>query len=51
LEVENVPRMVKEVDKMLEIIRGKKFNETRFNRAIRIVLHVSEILTDNVDLD
>jgi hypothetical protein len=51
LEVENVPRMVKEVDKMLEVVRGKKFNETRFNRAIRIVLRIAEILTDNHDLD
>lgn len=41
MEIENVPRMVKEVDKMLEIVRGKKFNETRFNRAVRIVLRVS----------
>jgi hypothetical protein len=36
---------------MLEIIRGKKFNEYRFNRAVRIVLRVSEILNDNSDLD
>lgn len=43
--------MLKEIEKMLEIIRSKKYNENRFNRAIRIVLRVSEILNDNGELD
>ena len=41
MEVENVPRMVKEVDKLLEIVRGKKINDTRFNRAVRVLLRVA----------
>lgn len=51
MEIENISKMLKEVDKMLEIIRAKKFNEHRFNRAVRIILRISEILNDSNDLD
>jgi predicted AlkP superfamily pyrophosphatase or phosphodiesterase len=43
--------MVREVDKLIDIIKTKKFSENRFSRAIRIILKVAEIITDNSDLD
>lgn len=43
--------MLKEIEKMLDIIGGKKYNETRFNRAVRLVLKVTEMLSDSNDLD
>ena len=43
--------MLKEVEKLLDIISGKKYNDARFNRAIRIVLKITEMLSDSNDLD
>lgn len=43
--------MVREVGKLIDIIKTKKFSETRYTRAIRIILKVTEIIVDNADLD
>lgn len=43
--------MVREVSKLIDIIKTKKFSESRYTRAIRIILKVSEIIVDNADLD
>ncbi len=40
-------KMVKELGKLLDIVKTKKFNENRFNRAVRIALKYTEIITDN----
>lgn len=46
-----MPRMPREVDKLVDIINSKKFSENRFGRALRMILHVASVLTDSADLD
>jgi hypothetical protein len=43
--------MARELDKLLDIVNTKKYDENRFNRAIRIILAISELLIDSKDLD
>ncbi len=43
--------MVREAGKLIDIIKTKKFSENRFNRALRIILKISEMVIDNKDLD
>jgi hypothetical protein len=43
--------MPRELDKLIDIVNTKKFTENRFNRAIRIILIIAELLIDSKDLD
>lgn len=52
LETENMSRYQKtEIDKLLEVVKLRKFNEYRFSRIVKLLSSIATLVQDNPELD